>query len=152
MFVRPFWRAKNISALLVAALAASHTHAAHELDGRDIANGETLYAEQCASCHGAGLEGQPNWQTAGDDGVMPAPPHDETGHTWHHDNKLLFTYTKLGGEGALEARGITGFKSGMPSFEDVITDEEIWDILAFIQSTWSQRVKEIQAARNSPYH
>ncbi len=152
MFLRPFWRAKNISVLLLASLAAPHAHAAHELDGRDIANGETLYAEQCASCHGADLEGQPNWQISGDDGVMPAPPHDETGHTWHHDNKLLFSYTKLGGEGALEARGITGFKSGMPAFEGVITDEEIWDILAFIQSTWPERVKEIQAARNSPYH
>ena len=33
---------------------------------------------------------------------MPAPPHGETGHTWHHDNGLLIAYTKLGGQAALE--------------------------------------------------
>ncbi|MDJ0825278.1 MAG: c-type cytochrome [Rhodobacter sp.] len=139
-------------AVLLTAVSAFHANAAHELEGRDIAGGEALYAEQCAACHGAKLEGQPDWRTAGEDGVLPAPPHDETGHTWHHDNKLLFDYTKLGGEGALEARGITGFKSGMPAFDGVIADEEIWNILAFIRSTWPDRVKEIQAARNSPHH
>ncbi|MDP5220160.1 cytochrome c [Ruegeria sp. 2205SS24-7] len=125
--------------------------AAHELEDRDLARGQTLYAEQCASCHGAALQGQPNWQQQNDDGTMPAPPHDETGHTWHHDNQLLFTYTKLGGQGALAERGITNFKSGMPGFAEVISDEGIWDILAYIRSTWPERVQEIQAGRNPPH-
>ncbi len=125
--------------------------AAHELEDRDLARGQTLYAEQCASCHGAELQGQPNWQRQNDDGTMPAPPHDETGHTWHHDNQLLFFYTKLGGQGALAERGITNFKSGMPGFADVISDEEIWDILAYIRSTWPERVRGIQAGRNPPH-
>lgn len=29
----------------------------HELLGRDIIAGQTLYQEQCAACHGANLEG-----------------------------------------------------------------------------------------------
>ena len=136
---------------LAAILLPTIAIAAHELDGRDILRGQTIYAEQCASCHGAELQGQPNWQRPNDDGTMPAPPHDETGHTWHHDNQLLFTYTKLGGQGALAERGITNFKSGMPGFADVISDEEIWDILAYIRSTWPERVQEIQAGRN-PLH
>jgi len=125
--------------------------AGHELDNRDTLSGETLYIEQCASCHGAELQGQPNWQRPNDDGTLPAPPHDETGHTWHHDNQLLFDYTKLGGQGALAERGITNFKSGMPGFEDVISDEEIWNILAYIRSTWPERVQEIQTRRNPPH-
>ena len=125
--------------------------AAHELDDRDLARGQTLYAEQCASCHGADLQGQPNWQRPNDDGTLPAPPHDETGHTWHHDNQLLFTYTKLGGQGALAERGISNFKSGMPGFADVISDDEIWDILAYIRSTWPEPVQDIQAGRNAPH-
>ena len=125
--------------------------AAHELEDRDLVRGQALYAEQCASCHGAELQGQPNWQRQTDDGTMPAPPHDETGHTWHHDNRLLFSYTKLGGQGALAERGITNFKSGMPGFADVISYEEIWDILAYIRSTWPERVQDIQAMRNPPH-
>ena len=139
------------SAFFASLLVPTIAHAAHELEDRDLARGQTLYAEQCASCHGAELQGQPNWQRQNDDGTMPAPPHDETGHTWHHDNQLLFTYTKLGGQGALAEKGITNFKSGMPGFADIISDEEIWDILAYIRSTWPERVKEIQDGRNPPH-
>lgn len=125
--------------------------AGHELDSRDIGGGKVLYKEHCASCHGPNLEGQPNWRSLNDDGTLPAPPHDETGHTWHHDNQMLYDYTALGGAGALAERGITNFKSAMPGFADVITEEEIWDILAYIRSTWSKRIQEIQAGRN-PSH
>ena len=131
-------------------LAATGAPAAHEMDGRDITAGKVLYAEQCASCHGPGLEGQPNWQSPDENGVLPAPPHDETGHTWHHDNQLLFNYTKLGGQRTLAARGVD-FNSGMPAFDETLTDEDIWNILAFIRSTWPKRVQEIQDARNPPH-
>ena len=75
---------------------------------------------------------------------LSRPPHDATGHTWHHDNRLLFDYTKLGGEALFAARGIRGPKSGMQGFADVLTDDGIWDILAYIRSTWPERVKEVQ--------
>ncbi len=73
------------------------------------------------------------------------PPHDASGHTWHHDNQLLFDYTKFGGEVLMEARGIIRFKSGMSSLGDVLTGDEIWDILACIRSTWPDRIRRIQA-------
>ena len=125
--------------------------AGHALENRDLRKGEALYKEHCALCHGAKLEGQPNWRQVGKDGLLPAPPHDRTGHTWHHDNMLLFDYTKLGGKALMEARGISGLKSGMQGFGDVLTDDEIWDILAYIRSTWPQRIKRIQASRNPPH-
>ncbi len=126
-------------------------HASHEWEGRDLTNGRALYGENCASCHGENLEGQPNWRTPGDDGVMPAPPHDETGHTWHHDGTLLFNYTKFGGEQALKMRGITGFKSGMPAVDEALSDNDIWDILSYIRSTWTDEIKTIQSQRTSPH-
>ena len=110
----------------------------------DLAQGAALYAEHCASCHGAELEGAPNWRRRGADGLYPAPPHDETGHTWHHGDQLLFDYTKLGGEGALAALGITDFESGMPGFAEILTDDEIRDILAFIKSTWPEQLRHHQ--------
>jgi mono/diheme cytochrome c family protein len=124
----------------------------HNWDNRDIEMGRALYADSCASCHGANLEGQPDWRSFNDDGTLPAPPHDSTGHTWHHDDTLLFEYTKFGGEAALQSRGITGVKSGMPAFEHVLSDDDIWDILAYIRSTWSEREQKSQASRTPPHN
>ena len=135
---------------VLALLLPTAALAGHELDNRALRNGQVLYKEHCASCHGAELEGQPNWRRLGEDGLLPAPPHDATGHTWHHDNRLLFDYTKLGGKGLMEARGVGGFRSGMEGFGDVLTDDEIWDILAYIRSTWPERIKRIQASRHPP--
>lgn len=113
----------------------------------DTEAGAKLYAENCASCHGAQLEGEPDWRSPKDDGTLPAPPHDQTGHTWHHGDALLFNYTKLGGQAALEASGVTDFVSSMPSFGDQLSEQEIWDILAFIKSTWPDRMRETQQVR-----
>lgn len=112
----------------------------------DIERGAALYATSCAACHGSNLEGQPDWQSPGADGALPAPPHDETGHTWHHSDRVLFEYTLLGGREALARQGME-FDSGMPPFGGVLTEQEIWDILAYIQSTWPDRIRETQAQR-----
>lgn len=115
--------------------------------GTDEARGAALYLEYCASCHGEELEGEMNWHTPKEDGTLPAPPHDESGHTWHHGDALLFNYTKLGGQVALESAGVSGFQSGMPGFADQLSDREIRDILAFIKSTWPEKIREIQRQR-----
>lgn len=112
----------------------------------DLAAGEALYAENCAACHGADLEGQDDWRSPGEDGRLPAPPHDETGHTWHHGDQVLFEYTKLGGRALMAAQGME-FDSGMPGFGDQLSDQEIWNILGYIKSTWPERVQEMQEVR-----
>jgi mono/diheme cytochrome c family protein len=112
----------------------------------DIVAGKALYAETCAACHGAKLEGQPDWRSPGEDGRLPAPPHDETGHTWHHGDRLLFDYTKLGGRAVMAAQGMD-FDSGMPGFGDQLSDQEIWNILGYIKSTWPERIQDMQAVR-----
>jgi mono/diheme cytochrome c family protein len=106
----------------------------------DIEAGQALYAENCASCHGAELEGQPDWRRRLDNGRMPAPPHDETGHTWHHSDRNLFIVTK-GGVGAV----VPGYESDMPAFEEVLTDDVIANVLSYIKSTWPDRQREFQA-------
>ncbi len=83
--------------------------------------------------------------------TLPAPPHDATRHTWHHDNRLLFDYTKFGGEGLMEAGRVIDFRNGMPELADAMGDDEIRDVPARIRSTWPERIREIQAARN-PEH
>lgn len=114
----------------------------------DVAVGQALYAEYCASCHGANLEGQPDWQSATAGGILPAPPHDETGHTWHHGDALLFDYIRLGGREALAQRGVD-FDSGMPGFADRLNDRQIAAILAYIKSTWPEPIRALQAERTA---
>jgi len=114
-------------------------------DPVQIALGSRRYVERCASCHGAKLEGQPNWQEALPNGRMPAPPHDASGHTWHHSDGELFTITKKG-----LAAVVPGYESDMPAFEGTLSDKEIRAILAFIKSTWPDMEREYQQARNKP--
>ncbi|MQX34993.1 c-type cytochrome [Roseospira navarrensis] len=107
----------------------------------DLARGETIYAEACASCHGTDLEGQPDWRRRLPNGRLPAPPHDETGHTWHHADALLFAITKHGTAAVVGG----GYESDMPGFGDTYSDDEIRDVLAWIKAQWPEREQRHQA-------
>lgn len=110
-----------------------------EPDNRTVmARGEAVYARNCASCHGNNLEGQPDWQTRDEDGFMPAPPHDESGHTWHHPDQLLFNITKLG---VVKAANLKDYKTRMPAFEGILSDDDIIAVLSFIKSRWPEEVQ-----------
>jgi cytochrome c5 len=114
-------------------------------DPKLVQRGQSLYAEYCAPCHGKNLEGQTtNWRLRNEDGTLPAPPHDEKGHTWHHNDQLLFDYTKKGGQ----AMAPKEFKSGMPGFSEDLSDGDIWAILSFIKSTWPEKIRKRQATLN----
>ena len=103
--------------------------------------GAAIYNAHCASCHGGNLEGEPNWRRRRLDGTLPAPPHDATGHTWHHSDDHLFRMTKEG-PAALVGKG---YRSTMPGFADVLDDREIWASLAYIKSRWPADVREVQS-------
>ncbi len=107
-----------------------------------IAEGRQIYLDQCAACHGANLEGQPDWRTPVSSGRLPAPPHDETGHTWHHPDDALFRIVK---EGTAAVVG-GGYESDMPGFADVLSDAEIRSVLDYIKSTWPERERAYQSA------
>ena len=117
-----------------------------DLAAQDLVRGADVYAAQCASCHGVDLEGAPDWRTADADGRFPAPPHDATGHTWHHDDATLYDYVALGGAGAMAKAGVD-YDSGMPAYGDILSEAEIRDVLAYIKSTWPERERAAQAAR-----
>ena len=114
------------------------------LDPDAIERGATLYQDQCAACHGAKLEGQPNWRQRDDDGRLPAPPHDVTGHTWHHSDLLLFQITKYGTSAVVG----DGYQSNMSAFEDQLTDAQILETLAYIKSRWPDQAQRVQNSRN----
>ncbi|NVK29356.1 MAG: cytochrome c [Gammaproteobacteria bacterium] len=108
-----------------------------------VAIGKQVYTRACASCHGVTLEGQPNWRQRDQMGYLPAPPQDKTGHTWHHHDELLFEIVK---------RGVLpddpDYRSRMPAYEGILSDEEIWAVLAYIKSTWPEDVLEVHQEIN----
>ncbi|MDA1089804.1 MAG: cytochrome c [Proteobacteria bacterium] len=113
-----------------------------------VAMGQAVYQQNCASCHGAKLEGQPEWQTRKPDGKLPAPPHDEAGHTWHHPDKVLFRLTKNGMKPPLAP---VGYKSDMPAFEGVLSDEQVWAVLSYIKTSWPPKARTRQDRMNEAY-
>jgi mono/diheme cytochrome c family protein len=108
-----------------------------------ITAGRQIYAEHCASCHGAKLEGQPNWREPLPSGRMPAPPHDASGHAWHHADADIILIIKEG-LGAI----VPNYQSDMPAFGGVLTDEDIQAVLAYMKSTWPDRERKYQADRS----
>jgi mono/diheme cytochrome c family protein len=113
-------------------------------DSLIAASAKELYMTHCASCHGANLEGQPDWKERKPDGRLPAPPHDASGHTWHHSDEQLLRITKLGTQAIVGG----GYKSDMRGFGDVLSDSEIRAVLGYIKSTWPERIRKRHDATN----
>lgn len=111
-----------------------------------ISEGKLLYDTHCAACHGFSLEGQAAWKENNPDGSFRAPPHDETGHTWHHSDAYLIESIKLGGARLPANIGI----SAMPAYDDILTDGEIEAILAYIKSDWPADILASQQSIPSP--
>jgi mono/diheme cytochrome c family protein len=107
-----------------------------DLDPVSISAGSILYQKYCASCHGKNLEGAPEWKISLEDGSLPSPPHDTSGHTWHHSDSLLLEITARGGN----SEGV----SRMPAFKDQLTQEEMVAILDFIKSYWGVEERQFQ--------
>src|SRR5690606_1880271 len=105
-----------------------------------VSRGRQVYAANCAACHGAQLEGQPDWKSPAANGRLPAPPHDETGHSWHHSDALLLSIIALGTAAVVG----DGYESDMPGFAGALTPEDMEAVLAFIKSTWPEREAKYQ--------
>jgi len=99
-----------------------------------LADGKALYGMYCASCHGAKMAGQPDWRRRMANGRLPAPPHDITGHTWHHPDVQLLSMIKDGFVPGVTAPA--GYESNMPAFGAALSDTQIMSVLAYIKTYW----------------
>lgn len=147
---RVFWLAILVLILAAAFLVYQQTASANRavvinqtavqpvptLNPEIVAQGEIRYAQYCAKCHGANLEGAPNWKQRLPDGSLPPPPHDSSGHTWHHSDELLMSIIENGGNPADNSK--------MIPFKDQLSREEIAAILEFIKSRWGREEREFQ--------
>lgn len=119
-------------------------------DATLVARGRIVYGEQCAACHGAKLEGQPDWQQRRVDGKLPAPPHDASGHTWHHADQQLFDITKFG----LAPFAGPDYRTDMPAFAETLSDADIRAVIGYIKNTWParERAQQEKLSAAAPAH
>jgi mono/diheme cytochrome c family protein len=105
-----------------------------------VALGHSVYDSHCARCHGDRLQGETNWQQRKPSGRLPAPPHDASGHTWHHTDAQLIGMVKNG----ITPYAPAGYQSDMPAFGSILSDEQIRAVIAFIKSSWPEEIRERQ--------
>lgn len=102
-----------------------------------VAKGNKLFQANCATCHQADASGTREWRKPDASGHYPPPPLNGTAHTWHHPISVLRRTVQKGG---------IPLGGTMPPFGDKLSPEEIDNILAWVQSHWSD---EVYAAWNS---
>jgi mono/diheme cytochrome c family protein len=117
-------------------------------DARAVALGREIYANQCAACHGANGEGQPGWETQSTEENPLAPPHDGSGHTWQHPDDALFELTKVG-LSTVACRTLNS--EAMPKFGEILSDDQIQAVLAYIKSEWPEDIRQQNADINAIY-
>ncbi len=114
--------------------APATVNASSQANFAQVARGGKMFQTNCASCHGAQAQGEPNWRQPRADGLNPAPPLNGTGHAWHHPKKMLMRTIKY---------GTPGGKGRMQPWKEKLNDQEIEEITAWLISKWP---KELYAA------
>lgn len=145
------WGFIGIGVAFVGAVAAALLYSAGQWSGAAfispanhalVARGKVIYTNHCAACHGAALQGQPNWRERLANGRLPAPPHDKTGHTWHHPDAVLIDIVT---NGLVPGRTApAGYASDMPAFGGTLSREEIVAVLTYIKSSWPPEILRLQ--------
>jgi mono/diheme cytochrome c family protein len=147
---RSLARALTLLALAPLALLALACRARDEgppLDPAAVRRGAAVYRAHCASCHGARGEATPDWKRPDARGDLPPPPHDSTGHTWHHADGLLYRIVATGVTDPTARR-----PSRMPAFGTALSPDEIRAVLTYLKTLWTpeQRRRQREASREDP--
>lgn len=106
-----------------------------DLDPVSVELGRGLYEANCASCHGIDLSGADDWKVPLPTGGYPPPPHDSTGHTWHHPDRVLIEIV----------RDPVSYDIAMPA--TTLSVDEIRAILDYLRSNWGPEERRFQWER-----
>jgi mono/diheme cytochrome c family protein len=130
--------------IIIVQNSIAHNHYPITTDSKImIAKGKLAYENNCISCHQVNLSGAENWKELDEDGHRKAPPLNGTGHTWHHDDKTLHSIIKYG-----LAKLVSNYQGKMAGFGDVLNDDEIDNVLAYIKSYWPKEKYQYQIDLN----
>lgn len=115
------------------------------LDSSQVARGKQIYQANCARCHGENGVGAPNWKTPDENLNYPPPPHNDTGHTWHHADRVLYEAIRDGLRDPLKPNS----ELRMPAFGNTLNDADIEAMLAYFKSLWTNEHSEFQYLRTT---
>ena len=92
-----------------------------------VENGRRVYYDNCFYCHGDHLDGQGHFAH----GFQPLPANfQDPGIIPNYQESFFFWRISKGGPG-LPNNG-TPWNSAMPVWEEILTEEEIWDVILFL--------------------
>ena len=99
-------------------------------DAQRYTQGLNLFQTHCAACHGNNAQGSPEWPTKDANGNFRPPPLNDKGRTWHHPKNNILDIIN---------NGTISLGGGMPAWKGRLSDQDIEDILYWIQSQWSKQ-------------
>jgi len=113
----------HLDLLLVTAYPTSFYHSPTGFAAAGIAEGATLFAQNCVSCHG------PNGNGSGPLAkTLSVPPADLTAaHLWMHSDGELFWWI---GHGMVTPEGA----QVMPGFAAALDDDQLWALIDYIRA------------------
>ncbi|HIG69647.1 MAG: cytochrome c [Myxococcales bacterium] len=98
-----------------------------EVNEENLAAGRRIYFRNCMYCHGDYLDGKGHFAEA----LNPLPANFRDGGTISQlEEGYVYWRVATGGPGL--PQGATPWNSSMPVWQDFLSEEEIWQVIAFI--------------------
>ena len=98
-----------------------------EVNEANLAAGKAVYYRNCMYCHGDDLDGKGHFANA----FNPLPANFRDGGTISQlEETYVYWRVATGGPGL--PQGATPWNSSMPVWQDFLSDEEIWQVVAYI--------------------
>ena len=120
-------RSRPVAVLVAALMAIAVACGTDDSLLPQVGRGEAIYKSSCQSCHGDA--------TTGEGGLLFAPIHGPSGHTWHHADGQLVEIVL----GRFDYPGKT-----MPSFEGALSETDVKAVLAYLKTGWESDQVEFQ--------
>jgi len=105
----------------------AHRPPGMEVNEENLAAGRRIYFRNCMYCHGDYLDGQGHFAET----VNPLPANFRDGGTISQLQET-YVYWRIATGGPGLPQGATPWNSSMPVWQDFLTEEEIWQVIAFI--------------------
>jgi len=124
-------KARKLVMLLILCLPFNLNAAERRYSQAQVDKGRAVFNANCAICHGVEAAGTPEWRKPMEDGRYPPPPLNGTAHGWHHPLTALRRQIDQGG---------AKYGGWMPALGESLTDEQVEEAIAYIQSLWPDKI------------